>query len=151
MFRRCFAVKKCFLKKVVFVFCASAFSQCLRSTNTLMLGQGGLPSSSGGPRCPRGLSWSSWRCPRRPWWGFGPLQGPTLQDDEEEAPPDWGDEDPEAVVCQCLQALGWGWLEASDVFRWKPRTWRWQQTAWWDDCRHCQKALAKMTKTTFSK
>ncbi len=28
---------------------------------------------------------------------------------------------------------------------------KWQQTAWWDDCRHCQKALAQMMKTTFSK
>ncbi len=29
MFGQCFTNKKCYLKKVVFVFCASAFSQCL--------------------------------------------------------------------------------------------------------------------------
>ncbi len=75
VFRQCFAIKKCYLKKVVFVFCASAFSQCLRSTNTLMLGSWGLPSSSGGPRYPRGLSWSSWGCSRQPWWGFGLCKG----------------------------------------------------------------------------
>ncbi len=50
VFTRCFTVKKCYLKKVVFVFCTSAFSQCLQSTNTLMPGPGGLPSSSGGPQ-----------------------------------------------------------------------------------------------------